>query len=146
MVESSPVALDGEQVMLTDGQLQCGVQSDLWEITQLGANHMVGKLTQAARDLHFGDDVVIGEPGMHTPYVQVRGTLQMRLMEVGAIHDDGDKAKVVELRVGVEIPHPCFQTPLPQLMAVRHGRFTQDALPTFRFRMDNTWALDRVQH
>jgi hypothetical protein len=146
MVEGSLVSLDGEQVMLTDGQVQCGAQSDLWDITQIGSNHSVGKLNQAARDLHFGDDVIIGETGMHGPYVQIRGTLQMRLLDVGPIRDDGEKSKLVDLKIGIEIPHPCFQNPLPQLMGVRRGRFSQDALPTFRFRMESNWALDRVQH
>jgi len=146
MVEAVPVSLDGEEVMLTDTQLQCGVTSDLWDITQLGANHSVGKLTQAGRDLHFGDDVVIGEAGTHTPYVQIRGTFQMRLLDMGSIRDDGEKSKLVDLKIGVEIPHMCFQNPLPQLMGVRRGHFNQDVLPTFRFHMENNWALDRVQH
>jgi hypothetical protein len=146
MVQINPVSLDGEQVMLTEGMVQCGVQNDLWTITQLDRTKQVGKLTQAARDLHFGDDVVIGDPAMHTPYVQVRGNLQLRLIDVGSVRDDGDKHKLVDLKVGVEIPHDCFKDPLPQLMAVRHGQFTQDALPTFRFRMEDSWVLDRVQH
>jgi hypothetical protein len=146
MVELNPVSLDGEQVMLTDGHIQCGVQSELWDVTQLGPTRAVARLTQAGRNLHFGDDVVIGEPGTHTPYVQIRGTFQLRVQDVGTVRDESEKIKLVDVKIGVEIPHPCFHDPLPQLMAVRRGRFTQDALPTFRFRNDSDWAYDRVQH
>ena len=146
MIESNPVSLDGEQVMLTEGQVQCGVQADLWDVVSMGPSRAVGRLLPAGRNLHFGDDIVIGEPGTHLPYVQIRGTLQMRLIELGMVHDESEKAKSVEVRLGVEIPHPCFQNPLPQLMAVRRGRFTEDALPMIRFRMENNWTYDRLLH
>ena len=146
LIQSSPISLDGEEVMLTDSQVQCGVQSDLWDLTQLGSNRAVGRLNQAGRDLHFGDDVVIGEEGMHYPYVQIRGTFQLHLLDLGSVRDEGEKVKLVDAKIGVEIPHPCFHDQPPLLMAVRRGRFTQDALPTFRFRMSDDWAFDRVQH
>jgi hypothetical protein len=146
MVEINPISLDGEQVMLTESHIQCGVQSELWDVTQLGPNRAVARLNQAARDLHFGDDVIIGEPGTHTPYVQIRGTFQLRVLDLGSVREEGEKVKLADVKIGVEIPHPCFRDQLPQLMAVRRGRFTQDALPTFRFRNDNDWAYDRVQH
>jgi hypothetical protein len=147
VIESNLVSLDGEQVMLNDNMIMCGVQSELWDVTQLDRNRAVARLSQAARDLHFGDDVVIGEPGMRAPYIQVRGTYQLRLLDMGSVRDDGQNFKLADLKIGVEIPHPCFRDTLPQLMAVRRGRFTQDALPTFRFRTDGSaWFLDRLQH
>jgi hypothetical protein len=146
MIEMAPISLDGEQVMLTEGQIDCGVQSELWDVQTLGPGRAVARLNQLARNLHFGDDVVMGEPGMHTPYAQIRGTFQLRMLDFANVRDDGDKFKLVDVKVGVEIAHSCFQT-LPQLMAVRRGRFTQDALPTFRFRVDgNNWSFDRIQH
>jgi len=146
MLESVQLPMDGEQVMISDAQVQCGVQSDLWDLTQLGPNRAIGKLTRAATDLHFGDDVVIGEQGMHQPYVQIRGTFQLHVLDVGSIRDEGEKFKLADVKVGVDIPHPCFRDSFPQLMAIRRGRFTQDALPTFRFRLDDNWSFDRVQH
>jgi hypothetical protein len=147
MIEVSPIALDGEQIMVTEGQIECGVQSELWDRQQLGPNRAVARLNQPGRDLHFGDDVVMGEVGMHSPYVQVRGTFQLRMSDFGNVRADGEKFKLVDVRVGVEIPQTCFQSPLPQLMAVRRGRFTQDAMPTFRFRLEgNSWVFDRIQH
>lgn len=146
LLEVNPLPLDGEQVMMTTDQLDCGVQSDLWDITQLGPNRAVARLNQAARDLHFGDDVIIGEPGMRSPYAQIRGTFQLRVLDLGTVRDEGEKIKLADVKIGVEIPHPCFRDPLPQLMAVRRGRFTQDAMPTFRFRNESDWIYDRVQH
>ena len=147
MLEVNPISLDGEQMMITDGQIQCGVQSELWDLQQLGPGRAIARLNQPARDLHFGDDVVIGEAGMHSAYAQLRGTFQLRMLDFGNVRADGERFKLVDAKIGVEIPHSCFQSPLPQLMAVRRGRFTQDALPTFRFRMDgNNWLYDRIQH
>jgi hypothetical protein len=148
MIESSQISLDGEQVMLTEAQIECGVQAELWDVQQLGPGRSIARLNQPGKNLHLGDDVVMGEPGMHTPYVQVRGSFQLHMLDFSNVRDDGEKFKLVDVKIGVDIPHSCFVSPLPQLMAVRRGRFTQDALPTFRFRSDsnNNWVFDRIQH
>jgi hypothetical protein len=147
LIEVHTIPLDGEQIMVTESQIECGVQSELWDVQQLGPGRAVARLNQPGRNLLFGDDVVIGESGMHSPYAQIRGTFQLRLIDFGNVRADGEKFKLVDAKVGVEIPHSCFQSPLPQLMAVRRGRFTQDAIPTFRFRLDGSnWVFDRIQH
>jgi hypothetical protein len=146
MLESNPVSLDGEQVMLTDNQVQCGVQADLWDVTQLSTTRAIARLNQGGRDLNFGDDVIIGEPGTRMSYVQIRGSFKLHMVDLGDIRDDGQKFKLADVKVAVEIPHSCFHDPMPQLMAVRRGKFTQEAYPTFRFRMDSAWVYDRVQH
>src|SRR5437868_884094 len=68
LLESHPLRLDGEQVMLSGDALNCGVSEDLWSVTSLGNERSVGRLSQKARDLQFSDDVQLGDPAVGAPY------------------------------------------------------------------------------
>src|ERR1017187_10691794 len=51
-IEYGKMNLEGEQVTLTDPQIQCGVQTELWDSpTTLSADHTTAHLTSKARDL-----------------------------------------------------------------------------------------------
>ncbi len=148
-----PIRLDAEQVMLTQSQVDCGVQSDLWEppAQAVGINSNVVGLTvahlnAAARELKFDDDVILTEPGSRSPYVQVRGDFPAQLADGLTIHDDGQYSKKVEGKVTITINHPCFMDPLP-VMGVKKGKFNQDAMPFLHFTLENDgWHFDKVVH
>ena len=149
VAEASPVRLDGEQVMLTNGQVQCGAQEDLWgnpEPTSI-EQHSVARLYPKGRNLKFDDDVSIGE--FNRPYAQIRGAFMIQLTDVINNRDDTHQkgAKLVEAKVGVFIDHPCFEGMALPLMGVRRGKFTQDASPQFRFYLYNDgWHLESIVH
>jgi hypothetical protein len=145
VLEAQPVQLDGEQVTIAHETINCGEKNDLWIMTSLG-NRSVARLTQAARDLQIDDDIHLGDPGFPLPYAQLRGRFRLRVLNVGEIRDDGEFVRLVDVRVGVVINHPCFENQAPQLMAVRRGNFTQEDLPTFRFRKDGDWMYDQLLH
>ena len=67
ILESRPVQLDGEQVALDPGQVDCGAREDLWTVTSLGEGRGIARLTQKGRDLQFSDDVQIGDPESAPP-------------------------------------------------------------------------------
>jgi hypothetical protein len=153
LILEHPIHLDAEQVMLTNQQVDCGVQSELWEQPTQAVNvnnNMVGltvaHLNAAARELKFDDDVILTEPGFRNPYVQVRGDFPAQLIDPPTIHDDGQYSKKVEGKVTITINHPCFMDPLP-LMGVRKGRFSQDAPTLLHFTLENDgWHFDRLVH
>jgi hypothetical protein len=146
ILEYRPVRMDGEQVMLNAGQLDCGVREDLWNVASLGVDRSVGRLTQKGRDLQFSDDVQIGEPGNAVPYAQVRGSFLVKVIQPSSVRDEDAFTKTSDPKVGVMIDHLCFQNNPPFLMGVRHGRFDQSANPVFRFKLDREWLVDRVVH
>jgi hypothetical protein len=143
LLEFQPHPLDGEQVALNPGQVDCGVTNELWETVTLGPERAVERLTQKARDLKFDDDIQVGE--LRLPYAQVRGSFTLQMLEVANIRDVDPKTKEVDAKVGVRMNHACFGAP-PVLMGVRHGRFTQDAVPRFRFRLESDWVYDGILH
>lgn len=151
IISSGPIHLDAEQVTLTQSQVDCGVEKDLWEQPSggggvVGATHTTARLLPAGRDLHFDDDVVVSEPGFSRPYVQVRGDFMAQLADGPSIRDDGPDGKQVEGKLVIMIPHPCFGGPLP-LLGVRKGRFTQDASPVLEFRLGNNgWQFEKLVH
>ena len=145
-LESHPVQLDGEQVVLDQGQVDCGAREDLWTITPYGDGRAAGRLTQKGRDLQFSDDVQIGDPAVGVPYVQIHGTFPVRVFQVGSVHDEDAYTKVAEARVTVRIDHSCFQSSPPILMGIRHGQFDQSASPVFRFKLDGEWTVDQIVH
>ena len=67
VLESRPVRLDGEQVVLDQGQVECGTHEDLWTIEPLGDGRALGRLTKKGRDLQFSDDIQIGDPAVGVP-------------------------------------------------------------------------------
>ncbi|HEY2844431.1 MAG TPA: hypothetical protein VGJ09_12305 [Bryobacteraceae bacterium] len=143
LLESRPVRLDGEQVVLSATQVDCGAQDDLWTITPLGDDRSVGRITQKGRDLQFGDDVQMSISGT---FVQVRGSFSLKVLQMGNIEDRDAYTKVADAKVGVRIDHKCFQDSLPVMMGIRHGQFTSSVNPIFRFKMDPEWLFDQIVH
>ena len=146
LLESRPLRLDGEQVMLSGDALECGAREDLWTVTSLGDQRSVGRLSQKARDLQFSDDVQIGDPVVSYPYAQIRGSFSVAVLQVGSIRDEDAFTKVADAKVGVKIDHSCFQSSLPLVMGIKHGQFSRSTNPVFRFKMDGEWMVDQIIH
>lgn len=153
IISSAPIHLDAEQVSLTQSQVECGVQNELWEAPSgsggggvAAAAHSTARLLPAGRDLHFDDDVVVSEPGFRQPYAQVRGDFMVQLADGPSIRDDGSDGKLVEGKLMVIIPQTCFARPLP-VLGVRKGKFSEDASPVIEFRLQNDgWRFDKLVH
>lgn len=153
LILEHPIHFDAEEVVLTNTQVDCGVQSELWEQPAQASNVnsgqvgvTVARLNAAARELKFDDDVVLTEPGYRSPYVQVRGDFPAQLVDPPTIHDDGQYSKKVEGKLLITINHPCFTDPLP-VMGVKKGKFNQDASPMLHFALENDgWHFDKVIH
>ena len=145
-IGAAPVNLDAEQVTITGSQLDCGVQSELWEApTQVSENRKTARLTAQGRALNFSDDPAI-EPTFHQPYAQVRGPFVVTVGEVSAIRDAENGTKMVEAKAAIRVPHACFANPLP-LMGVKHGNFREDTPVSFLFhRTDDGWRLEKIVH
>lgn len=148
-IEADKMKLEGEQVMLSDSQIQCGIQSELWDPpTSLSPDHTTAHLTSKARDLKFNDDVIIKDPSSRAAYVQVRGEFPLQVDSIVAIKDGEDNHdKVVEARAGIKMDNPCFQSPL-LLMGVRHGNFSAESPVVFHIHFDenNGWHVDKLIH
>jgi len=146
ILESRPVRLDGEQVILSPQQVDCGVNEDLWTVSSLGDVRAVGRLTKKARDIQFNDDVQIGDPLIGLPYAQIQGSFPVKVIQAGSVRDEDAFSKLADAKVGVQIDHKCFQSNPPVLMGVRHGKFDHSANPVFRFKLENDWLLDQIVH
>lgn len=147
ILESNTVNLDGEQVTITAMQLDCGVQSELWEApAQVSQDRTTARLTSKGRELNFGDDPAI-EPNFHHPYAQVRGAFSLEVGEVSGIRDgETDGTKLVDAKAGIKLQHACFPNPLP-LMGVKHGDFREDTPVSFMFRQSGDgWHLEKLVH
>jgi hypothetical protein len=147
ILEANAVNLDGEQVSLTTTQIDCGVQSELWETpTQVSQDRSTAQLSSKGRDLNFGDNPAI-EPNFHHPYVQVRGAFSLAVDEVSGVRDgQTDGTKLVDAKAAVKIPHACFPNPLP-IMGVKHGDFREDTPVSFLFRQsDDGWHVVKLVH
>jgi hypothetical protein len=145
-LESRPVRLDQEQVVLNTEQVDCGAREDLWTMSPLGDGRFVGRLTQKGRDLQFSDDVQIGDPAVGVPYAQVHGSFPVKVIQTGSVRDEDEWTKSGDAKVAVVINHSCFQANPPMLMGIRHGQFDQSSNPAFRFKLDGEWQVDRVVH
>jgi len=143
LLESRPIRLDGEQIVLNSTQVECGAQNDLWTVTPMGEGRSLGRLTQKGRDLQFGDDIQIVSPN---PYAQVRGSFPLKVLQVGTVQDSDAFTKTAEAKVGVRIDHKCFQDNFPVLMGIRHGEFTASTSTVFRFKLENEWQFDQIIH
>jgi hypothetical protein len=147
ILEANAVNLDGEQVTITTTQLDCGVQSELWETpTQVSQDRSTAQLSSKGRDLNFGDNPAI-EPNFRHPYVQVRGAFQLAVDEVSGVRD-GQTAgtKLVDAKAAIKIQNACFPNPLP-IMGVKHGDFREDTPVSFLFRQsDDGWHLEKLVH
>jgi hypothetical protein len=146
LLESRPVRLDGEQVVLNPEQVECGAREDLWNVAPMGDGRAVARLTAKGRNLQFSDDVQIGDPVVGVPYAQIHGSFQVKVIQPGSVRDEDAFNKVADAKVGVQIDHKCFQGNPLVVMGVRHGRFDQSANPVFRFKLDNEWLVDQVIH
>jgi hypothetical protein len=147
ILEANAVNLDGEQVTITSMQLDCGVQSELWEPpAQVSQARTTSRLTSKGRDLNFGDDPAL-EPNFHQPYAQVRGPFLLEVGEVSGIRDgETDGTKLVVAKAGIKLEHACFPHPLP-IMGVKHGDFREDTPVSFLFRKsDDGWRLEKLVH
>ena len=146
ILEANPVNLDGEQVTITTMQLDCGVQSELWETpAQVSKDRTTARLTPKGRDLNFGDDPAI-EPNFHLPYAQVRGSFSLAVDGVSAIRDGQEGIKLVDAKAGIKLQDACFPTALP-IMGVKHGEFREDTPVSFQFhKADDGWHLDKLVH
>ncbi len=148
-IEADKLKLEGEQVMLTDAMIQCGLQTELWDPpTSLSPDHVTAHLTSKARDLKFNDDVIIKDPSSRAAYVQIRGEFPLQVDSIVSVKDGESKnEKVVEARAGVKVENACFPTPLT-LMGVRHGNFSPDSPAVFHIHFDesNGWHVDKLLH
>jgi hypothetical protein len=147
-IAGHPMTLEGEQVTLTDNQINCGVQAELWDApASPSPDRSSAHLTAKGRDLKFNDDVIVREPGSSHSYVQVRGDLPLQVDSITSIKDGEDKSsKLVEAKVGVKIDNACFSAPLP-LMGVKHGNFNADSPVVFHMRLeDSGWHVDKIVH
>jgi hypothetical protein len=148
-IEYGKMNLEGEQVTLTDPQIQCGVQTELWDPpTSLSPDHSTAHLTSKARDLKFNDDVIIKDPGSRVVYVQIRGEFPLQADSITSMKDGEDKnSKLVEAKVSVKIDNACFPNSLP-LMGVRHGNFSADSPVVFHMHFDESvgWRVDKLVH
>jgi hypothetical protein len=142
MLEGSPQELSGEQVLLTDQQVTCGAQNDLWD----PPSGNTARVQQKGRNLHFSDDVRLNDPEIPQPYIQIAGSLPVQVADVSRIRDTDGGMKLADVKLGITISHECFPAPLP-VMGIRKGKFAADAPVVFRFRGGGKeWALDKLIH
>jgi hypothetical protein len=147
IVEANAVHLDGEQVTITPMELDCGVQSELWEApAQVSQDRTTARLLSKGHDLNFGDDPAI-ESHFHQPYAQVRGAFSLQVGDVTNIRDgESDGTKVVDAKAAIKLPDACFPNPLP-LMGIKHGDFREDTPVSFLFhKSEDGWHLDKLVH
>jgi hypothetical protein len=142
ILTGTPKSLDGEQVMLTLEQVNCGEREDLWNLETQGETSL-GRLTPKGQALGFADDIRIGE--QRFPYTQLRGQFPLQVLQMNSIRDEGAKVKIVDVKVGVTINHLCFNQ-APVLMGVKKGQFSQDVLPRFQLALNSDWEYDRLLH
>jgi hypothetical protein len=147
ILEANAVNLDGEQVTITPMQLECGVQSELWDTpAQVSQDRTTARLSSKGRDLNFGDDPAI-EPNFRQPHAQVRGAFSLEVEEVSGVRDgQADGTKLVDAKAVIKLQDACFPNPLP-ILGVKHGDFREDTPVSFQFRRsDDGWRLDKVVH
>ena len=145
--ERVPMHLDSEQVILTQGQVECGVDRELFDAPVVVSERSVARLRQTARNLGFSDDVSLYEPGYPLPYAQMRGDFMARIDNVVDIKNGpGQGVKTVVAQMRVKIPHECFGGDLP-VMGIRRGQFAENLPPTMIFQLeDSGWRLDHFAH
>jgi hypothetical protein len=147
IIEGHAVNLDEELVTITPMQLDCGVQSELWDApSQVSQDRTTARLTPKGRDLNFDDDPAI-EPTYHQPHAQVKGAFLLEVGEVSNIRNgEADGTKLADAKVGIKLQQSCFPNPLP-IMGVKHGNFREDAPVSFLFRQaDDGWHLEKLVH
>jgi hypothetical protein len=146
-ISASPTKLDGEQLILSEKQVQCGVQNELWEAPATVGDRTTARLLAPAKQLNFDDDVVVREPGSTTPYVQVRGSFTLEVVgQQMETKDDGQNAKFVTGKIAARISHSCFPNSVP-LMGIKKRQFSPDTPPVIRVYLDRgDWKVDGLIH
>jgi hypothetical protein len=142
-----PFNLESEEVTLTNAQVGCGVENDLWDAPAEAPGRAVAHLTQKARDLNFTDDVSINEAGYSQPHAQMRGKVSLAANQVLSIADGKEQGtKIVQVQLQVVVPHPCFPAPLP-IMGIRRSRYAQGLAPMVEFDYTSDgWRLAKILH
>jgi hypothetical protein len=147
-IEAQPIHLDAEQVSFAPGQVDCGVENDLWDKpVQVSGDRYSAALTQKGQDLKFADKVLIGEPGYKQAYVQVRGDFSLQVDDVSSVRDgDESGTKIALVHAGIKVDHACFQNPLP-LMGIKRGNFSEGAPVAFVIRVTpDGWKAEKLIH
>ena len=147
VIKERPFNLESEEVSLTQGQVDCGVENNLWDAPVEAPGRSVARLTQKARDLNFTDDVSINEAGYSQPHAQMRGNVTLAITQTLSIADGKEQGtKIVQAQIQVMVPHSCFPAPLP-IMGIRRGRPAQGLAPTVEFDYTNDgWRLEKFIH
>jgi hypothetical protein len=145
--EQGPVHIDSEQVSMTNREVACGVDRELWDAPVQVSDRSVARLRQPARDLGFSDDVSIGDPGYVLPYSQMRGDFMLRVETMIDVKDGPARNnKTVLARIRVKVPHECFEGDLP-IMGIRKGQFRQELPVILVFALEGDgWHLDHFVH
>lgn len=144
VLEDDKVTVNGEQVVVTTGQVLCGEREGLWRIEQ-GSQGALGRLTPEAHALGFADHVVMGNTRFSEPFAQVGGPQQLKVSNVSTVTDDDAATKTVSASVGVVIKHSCFEKPLP-MHGAEGGSFSQLAEPRFQLKDQSGWKVNRILH
>src|ERR1700749_2482221 len=71
-LQEKPVNLDGEQLLLSESQVNCGVQNELWDAPMSAGDRMIARLLDKGRALKFYDDVVVRDGPAQINHVQIR--------------------------------------------------------------------------
>jgi hypothetical protein len=140
-IESQPLALSGEHVVLNGEQIACGARKGLWTVSEdIG----LARLSAEGQAL-FGDDVRLrgkDTPGGTTP---LRGTFPIKVFSIESLKDNAIGVKIAEARVGVVLAHSCFPDPIP-LLGIYRGNFSDEAAPRLRLEEAQGWAAVAVLH
>ena len=145
--EGAPVHMDSEQVSLTQQQVTCGVDKNLWDAPEPGSHRSIAHLNQPGRDLGFTDDVSIDDVGYTFPYTQIRGDFMLGFDSLVSEKDGPSRGlKTAEAKVRVKVRHDCFTGGLP-IMGIVKGQFRDNAPVTMVFAVDgDNWHMDRIVH
>jgi hypothetical protein len=114
-------------------------------VDQIESGGAVGRLTDAGRALHFGDDIRMEDGKFSGPYSQLSGTFRVKALKIEEITGDQPDLKIVDAKIGVVIDHPCFTKPLP-VMGIDRGDFSEDTAPRLRMRQKGDWLVEQVLH
>jgi hypothetical protein len=145
IIEARPLALSGEQALLTPDQVTCGEKRGLWLVSQIDGGGAIGRLTGAGQALNFGDDVRMGDRRFPNPCVQLRGDFPVKVKKVLSVQDETPEVRIVEAELGAVVKHECFSAPLP-LLGIDRGDFSPEAAPRIRLRQRRGWQVDQILH
>ena len=143
ILQTGKIRIEGEQVILTQAQLDCGTREELWTPESTGARS-IARLSAQASALGFADNLQIGDRSVPAS-VQVRGEFPLQVLKVLTIKDKDASTKIAEAKVGIKVKHSCLAGALP-LMGIKRGDFSADAAPRFQIGGGPQWAFERILH